>query len=124
MPQPLKDIEERIDLLKMTLGMFAPSEPAPVAAELLQLGEEILEHAVIVRGHTPLDKPSEGSRLLALQAQCTRLDPALVSLDDPCRRLLDRYDAVMAETDEAQIGPLLLAAAEATGDLYSVVAAD
>lgn len=122
MPPPLKDIEERIELLKMTLGMFAPSEPIPVAAELLQLGEEILEHAVLARGQTPATQPAGEPRVLELQTQCERIDARLAALREPCRRLLEHYDAVMGMPDDDQAGPRLLAAAQAAGDLYSLVA--
>jgi hypothetical protein len=123
MPQPLKDIEERIELLKMTLGMFVPSEPGPVAVELLQLGEEIFEHALVAAGEVPTQGPADGVRLLALHAQWRRISSAVEPLDGTCRKLLEQYGWVMGEPDNPETGERLLAAVEAAGDLYSVVAA-
>lgn len=125
MPQALTDIAERIELLKMTLGMFAPGEPGPVAVEIVQLGEEILEHALLAAGVAPTAPPAEGARLMALLAQCRRIDPDFAALDPTCRALLDRHDQAMAaaEADDPQAAQHLAAAAGAAGDLYSSVAA-
>lgn len=122
MPQPLKDIEERIELLKMTLGMFAPSEPVPVADELVQLGEEIFEHALIAAGETPAPASAGEGRLLALHAQRQRADAGLAPLAATCRALLDYHRAVAASPDDPEVGQRLLGAAETVAELYSAVA--
>jgi hypothetical protein len=121
MPQPLKDIEERIELLKMTLGMFAPSEPVPVADELVQLGEEIFEHALMAAGETPVPAPAGDERLLALHAQGQRADAGLAPLAATCRTLLDLRRAVAGSPDDPEVGQRLLGAAEAVAELYSAV---
>lgn len=121
MPQPLKDIGERIELLQMTLGIFAPEEPAPIAAELLQLGEETLEHALLAGGVTPV--AAGAARLERLLAQCRDIDPAFAQVEGACQALQAEHDRIGSAPDSPECGAWLVAAAAAAGDLYSFVAA-
>lgn len=121
MPQSLKDIEERVELLKMTLGMFAPSEPAPVMGELVQLAEEVLEHALIAAGEVPPAPTAGETRLLVLLAQLQEIHADLAALAEPCRRLLEHHAVVAADAEDAGIGMRLQAAAETVAGLYSAV---
>ena len=69
--RPLADIGARIEALCTPAG-----EPETVVAELLQLGEEVLEHWITTRGEAPTEARREGFRLLALHRQGARGDPA------------------------------------------------
>ena len=120
MPQPLADIGDRIELLKMTLGMFAPEEPAPIAAELVELGTEIFEHWLIDRGEAAAVEIS-GPRLLALHAAAVFGEPSFAALAGACRELLRLRDLVMADPEHAETVERLVMAAAAAGDIYSGV---
>jgi hypothetical protein len=121
MPQPLSDIGERIDLLKMTLGLFAPEEPLPIAGELVELGEETFEHWLIARGETTAADTPPGARLLALQGAAVLGEPAFTDMADKCQQLLRLRDLVVADPKHAETLDRLILATEILGDIYSVV---
>lgn len=121
MPQSLQDIEDRLELLKMTLGMFAPEEPPPIAAELQQLGEEIFEHWLLARGETPAEGGKTELRLLTLQAQCAALEPRFDSCRAACLELIDQVNLVTGEPEHAATAERLLVAVAAGFHLYSFV---
>jgi hypothetical protein len=121
MPQSLQDIEDRLELLKMTLGMFAPEEPAPIAAELVQLSEEILEHWLLAKGETPAEQSDETLRLLALQTQCAATEPSFEACRSACLEVLDQGNLVAAEPEHAATVERLLVAVAAAFHLYSFV---
>jgi hypothetical protein len=120
MPQSLQDIEDRLELLKMTLGLFPPEEPPPIATELVQIGEEILEHWVLAKGAIPVTQ-SEGARLLALQAQCTATEPRFETCRAACLELVDQASLVTADPDHEATAERLLVAVGADFHLYSFV---
>lgn len=105
----------------MTLGLFAPEEPPPIAAELLQIGEEILEHWILAKGETPADESEEMLRLLALQAQSIALDPRFETCRAACLEIVDQGNLVTAAPDHAQTAERLLVAVAAAFHLYSFV---
>ncbi|MBM3538324.1 MAG: hypothetical protein FJX55_10875 [Alphaproteobacteria bacterium] len=121
MPQSLQDIEDRLELLKMTLGMFAPEEPAPIAAELVQLGEEIFENWLLAVGETPVEAGGGELRLLALQAQCAAKEPGFATCRAACLELIDQSNLVTGEPDHAATAERLLMAVAADFHLYSFV---
>jgi hypothetical protein len=121
MPQSLQDIEGRLELLKMTLGMFAPEEPVPIAAELVQLGEEIFENWLLAVGEAPAEAGGEELRLLALQAQCAAKEPGFAACRAACLELIDQSNLVMAEPEHAATMERLLVAVAADFHLYSFV---
>jgi hypothetical protein len=69
--RPLAGIEARLEALAAT-----PGTPAHAAAELLRLGEELLEHWIVGRGLAPTDETREGFRLLALHRQGASGEPS------------------------------------------------
>jgi hypothetical protein len=121
MPQSLQDIEDRLELLKMTLGLFAPEEPPPIAAELVQIGEEIFEHWLLAKGENPAVETEKTLRLLALQTQSTALDPRFETCRAACLELIDQNTLVAAEPEHASTVERLLVAVAAAFHLYSFV---
>lgn len=120
MPQPLSDIGERIDLLKMTLGLFAPEEPVPIARELVELAEEVFEHWLIARREAAAVEISS-SRLPALHKAAVFVEPGFADMADKCQELLRLRDLVTADAEHAETLDRLILAAEIAGDIYSAV---
>jgi hypothetical protein len=82
----LADIEARLDALEA-------QGPGPGdAAELLALGEEVLEHWVRARGEEPTGDLREGFRLLALHRQGCRDLPSFNACRETCRELVYHYN--------------------------------
>jgi hypothetical protein len=97
--RPLADIEARIEALTA-----APGEPAAAAAELLRLGEEVLEHWIVGRGLAPTDETREGFRLLALHRQGAGGEPSFNACRETCRELVYHHNLVLAEATHADAG--------------------
>jgi len=95
---PLTDIERRLDELTGTVPISPPGElgtvPCSTAtpAELLSLGEAILEHWVAAKGLEPTTATREGFRLLALHRQGTTDDPSFNACRETCRELVYHYN--------------------------------
>ena len=84
--RPLADIEGRLDALEA-------QGPGPGdAAELLALGEEVLEHWVRARGEEPTSGLREGFRLLALHLQGCNGVPSFNACRETCRELVYHYN--------------------------------
>ena len=64
------------------------------AAEMLQLGEEILAHWVISRGQEPTMDQREGFRLLALHRQGAQGEPSFNACRETCRELAYHYNLI------------------------------
>jgi hypothetical protein len=75
--------------------------PATVedAAEMLALGEAILEHWVRARGKEPTHDEREGFRLLALHRQGADKDPSFNACRETCRELAYHYNLLALEPD-------------------------
>ncbi|HTY66150.1 MAG TPA: hypothetical protein VMH36_05845 [Alphaproteobacteria bacterium] len=117
-PQPLADIGERVELLKSTLGMFPPGEPVPIARELYQLGEEVLLHWLLARGHAL----AEDLSLLGLADEVAQLDCGLEAASDMCREISRLEESVVHDADAPETGSRLAALSALVGDLYALVA--
>lgn len=84
--RPLAGIEAALDALEAR-------GPRPAdAAELLTLGEEVLEHWVRARGEEPTADRREGFRLLALHRQGCRDLPSFNACRETCRELVYHYN--------------------------------
>ncbi|MBX5472599.1 MAG: hypothetical protein IRZ23_09070 [Acetobacteraceae bacterium] len=85
-----------------------PAELAPqaqlYAAELLALGERILEAWLIAHGIQPTEAKSEGFRLLALHRQGAARDPTFNACRESCRELVYHYNLVRASSEPLQAG--------------------
>ena len=86
----LADIGRRLDRLTA-----APEQVDP--AELLQLGETVLEHWVSARGKEPTREQREGFRLLALHRQGADKDPSFNACRETCRELAYHYNLLTLE---------------------------
>ena len=75
--------------------------PATVedGAEMLALGEAILEHWVRARGKEPTHDEREGFRLLALHRQGADKDPSFNACRETCRELAYHYNLLALEPD-------------------------
>jgi hypothetical protein len=94
---PLDEIEGRLEQL-----LSGGSHGKETVAELLRLGEEVLEHWIVARGETPTQDRREGFRLLALHRQGAKGAPSFNACRETCRELVYRYNLIMAEPDPAK----------------------
>ena len=69
------------------------------ANELLNLGEEVLEHWIDARGDEPTNVAREGFRLLALHRQGTKGDPSFNACRETCRELAYQYNLIYTDSD-------------------------
>ena len=90
--RPLADIGA---ILEQAVNGARPSSPA----ELLALGEEVLEHWVTARGETPTDAEREGFRLLALHRQGANGNPSFNACRETCRELVYHYNVLTMNPD-------------------------
>ncbi len=88
--RPLADIERR--LAEIESGVAGQGTAA--AAELLALGEEVLEHWVTAKGLAPTREAREGFRLLALHRQGCTDDASFNACRETCRELVYHYNLV------------------------------
>ncbi|MFN3743296.1 MAG: hypothetical protein ACK4TL_01195 [Hyphomicrobiaceae bacterium] len=100
-------IEERID----AIAMDGSREPARAAAELLAIGERVLEAWIRARGEAPTDARREGFRLLALHRQGARGEPSFNACRETCRELVYHYNLIALEPDHPDTGHRLTLAA-------------
>ena len=93
----LADIERILD--EPLLG----GDSAAIAATLLSVGEDVLEHWVTAHGGTPTQDEREGFRLLALHRQGAKDDPSFNACRETCRELAYHYNLVTMDADSAEI---------------------
>lgn len=92
-------IERRI----ATLGAApAAADPVDAAAELLALGEEVLEHWIVARGDEPREETREGFRLLALHRQGAGGEPSFNACRETCRELVYHYNLITLDPGHAE----------------------
>jgi len=101
-------IEARIDAIAGGVGPLAEparcqthvpgegSDPVDAAAELLALGERVLEAWIIARGKTPSTETREGFRLLALHRQGAKGEPSFNACRETCRELVYHNNLIAA----------------------------
>ena len=94
--RPLAAIEQRLEALAAR-----PALDPEVAAELLALGEEVLEHWVAAKGLEPTHETREGFRLLALHRQGCTDEPSFNACRETCRELVYHYNLVNLEPRHA-----------------------
>lgn len=86
-------IGQRLDAL------IAAPAAAEGAAEMLALGEAILEHWVRAKGREPTRDEREGFRLLALHRQGADKDPSFNACRETCRELAYHYNLLSLEPE-------------------------
>jgi len=100
--RPLAVIEQRLEALAAQ-----PAPGAEAAAELLSLGEDVLEHWVVARGLEPTQDAREGFRLLALHRQGCTDEPSFNACRETCRELAYHYNLVTLEPQHPATGQRL-----------------
>ena len=95
--RPLADIEQAI------ASADVEADPQAAAAELLQAGEQVLEHWVTAQGREPTTDKREGFRLLALHRQGTKGDPSFNACRETCREIAYHYNLVTMQPAHAEI---------------------
>ena len=94
------EIEDRIDAIVVEPALV----PQEAAAELLAIGETVLEAWVCARGEVPTRQRKEGFRLLALQRQGARGEPSFNACREACRDLAYHYNLITHEPDHPDTG--------------------
>ena len=92
----LADIEQGI------ADVDVAADPQSVAADLLLLSEEVLEHWVTARGFEPTTDEREGFRLLALHRQGSKGDPSFNACRETCREIAWHYNLVTMQPEHAE----------------------
>ena len=92
----LQQIGDRLE--NLVAGGMRPAD----AEELLQLGEEILQHWVLARGLQPTSGQREGFRLLALHRQGAQGEPGFNACRETCRELVYHYNLLTLSPDSAE----------------------
>jgi hypothetical protein len=95
---PLSDIGKRLAEL-----VRQPAAPAD-AAEMLKLGEQVLEHWVVGKGGVPTREEREGFRLLALHRQGAHKNPSFNACRETCRELAWHYNLLTLESGHPDSG--------------------
>ena len=90
------------DIERAIASADVKADPQAAARQLLQLGEEALEHWVAARGAEPTTETREGFRLLALHRQGTRGDPSFNACRETCREIAWHYNLVTLQPDHAE----------------------
>jgi len=82
------------------LDALTRAQPAAAdAAEMLGLGEKVLEHWVRAKGKQPTRAEREGFRLLALHRQGADKDPSFNACRETCRELAYHFNLLALEPD-------------------------
>jgi hypothetical protein len=111
----VQQIGERLD--QFTGGEAQAAD----AAELLQLGEEILQHWVMARGMEPTLGEREGFRLLALHRQGAEGEPSFNACRETCRELVYHYNLITLQPDDARASKNALMMALVANHLFLFV---
>ena len=98
--RPLADIEARLG----AIDAGGAGDPVTLAAELLALGEEVLEHWITARGLAPTRETREDFRLLALHRQGCTGEPSFNACRETCRELAYHFNLVTGEPGHPATG--------------------
>jgi hypothetical protein len=115
--RPLADIERRLDELEIEARGIGPD----VAAQLLALGEEALEHWITAKSLAPTQESREGFRLLALHRQGCTDDPSFNACRETCRELAYHYNLVTSDPTHAATPQRILMMTMVARHLYLFV---
>jgi hypothetical protein len=116
--RPLADIERRLGEIEAG----AAGHGMAAAAELLALGEDVLEHWVTAKGAEPTRETREGFRLLALHRQGCADDPSFNACRETCRELVYHYNLVTGDPQHEAAAQRLLMMTMVANHLFLFVA--
>jgi len=111
----LDDIETRIEHLG------GAKDAAAAVSELVQLGEEVLEHWLAAHNAAPSDETREGFRLLALHRQGAKGVPSFNACRETCRELVYHYNLITGDPTHEETSQRLRLAALVANHLYLFV---
>ena len=111
----LAEIGERLQHL--AAGGATPDD----AAEMLALGESVLEHWVVARGKQPTRDEREGFRLLALHRQGADKEPSFNACRETCRELAWHYNLLTLQPGHGDDGQKARMMALVANHLYLFV---
>jgi hypothetical protein len=89
----LAELGSRLD------AVIAGTGVSGTPGELLQIGEEALEHWVTAKEQEPTQELREGFRLLALHRQGAGGDPSFNACRETCRELVYHYNLLVMQPD-------------------------
>jgi hypothetical protein len=113
----LAELERRLDEI-----LALPAPRPELAAELLEIGEQVLEHWVGAKGLEPTRELREGFRLLALHRQGCQGEPSFNACRETCRELVYQYNLVTREPRHDEIVQRLRMMAMVANHLFLFVA--
>ena len=113
--RPLDAIEARIEALA------ASPDAAAAAAELLTLGEEVLEHWICAKDEAPTQAKQDGFRLLALHRQGAKDVPSFNACRETCRELVYHHNLIIMQPGHPETAKRLRMAGLVANHLYLFV---
>ena len=113
----LAEIEQRLDELEAGAGVSC----TVAAAELVELGEAVLEHWVNAKGLAPTQDTREGFRLLALHRQGCTDDPSFNACRETCRELAYHHNLLTSDAEHPATPQRLLMMAMVARHLFLFV---
>ena len=113
----LAEIEQRLDELEAGAGVSC----TVAAAELVELGEAVLEHWVTAKGLAPTQDTREGFRLLALHRQGCTDDPSFNACRETCRELAYHHNLLTSDAEHPATPQRLLMMAMVARHLFLFV---
>jgi len=96
---PFADLEARIDAMA-----GGDAVPADAAADLLAVGEQVLENWLTAHGKSPTGDRKEGFRLLALHRQAAQGDPGFNACRETGRELVYHYNLITLDPAHGDAG--------------------
>jgi len=91
-------LEGQLDEIIAMPDASIAGKPVAIAADLLKIGESVIESWLAAKGREPTTQKSEGFRLLALQRQGARGDPSFNACRETCRELVYHYNCIRLDS--------------------------
>lgn len=113
-PLSIDAVENRAQAIVAAPEADLCANPLTLAAEMLTMGEDVLEAWLAAKGLAPTDGKVEGFRLLALHRQAAKGDPSFNACRETCRELVWHHNLVAADPDapetarRLQLGAMVL----------------
>ncbi|MBI1418929.1 MAG: hypothetical protein GC146_17090 [Limimaricola sp.] len=96
-PLSIDAVEERAQAIVAAPDAALRAAPLQTAAEMLAMGEDVLEAWLAAKGLEPTDRKVEGFRLLGLHRQAAKGDPSFNACRETCRELVWHHNLVAAD---------------------------